>query len=57
MERPVWILLPWAIFALAMGLKVWRLYWAVRRSAWPAVGVEPFRQSLERIWAKDQRRV
>jgi hypothetical protein len=57
MERPVWILLPWAIFALAMGLKVWRLYWAVRRSAWPAVGVEPFRQSLERIWTKDQRRV
>ncbi|MEX0588589.1 MAG: hypothetical protein WD136_04965 [Cyanobium sp.] len=54
MEHPFWILVPWAVFALGMGLKVWRIYGAMRRSAVPALGIEHFRQSLERAWAKDQ---
>ena len=55
MDNPLWMLVPWAVFALAAGLKFWRITNLFRRNL---LGVpsrtEHFRQVLERIWAKDQ---
>jgi hypothetical protein len=53
--EPLWMLLPWAIFAIAAGVKFWRLTALFRRHL---LGVpsptERLRQSLERTWQKDQ---
>lgn len=54
MEQHSWILVPWAVFAFGMGLKIWQIYLGLRRALAPAAGVEAFRRSLERIWARDQ---
>jgi hypothetical protein len=53
--EPLWMLLPWAIFAIAAGVKFWRLTALFRRHL-PGVPspTERFRQSLERTWQKDQ---
>lgn len=57
MHHPLWILVPWVVFALAAGLKAWRLMALVRRQRLPlATSSERFRESLERSWARDQRR-
>lgn len=54
MQHPAWILVPWAVFALAAAIKVWRLWGTLRRRlVAPASGSERFRQSLERIWQRD----
>ena len=56
MAHPLWMLTPWAVFALAAGLKVWRLTRVFRQHmAQAQSNPERFRQSLERIWQKDQR--
>jgi hypothetical protein len=55
MESPLWTLVPWAVFAVAAGIKFWRLTTLFRRHLLnPSTKTERFRQSLERIWAKDQ---
>ena len=55
MDNPLWMLVPWAVFALAAGLKFWRITNLFRRNL---LGVpsrtERFRELLERIWATDQ---
>jgi hypothetical protein len=55
LKNPAWMLVPWAVFALAAGIKFWRITALFRRQlrGGPA---EPdqFRQKLERIWQKDQ---
>ena len=55
MTNPLWMLVPWAVFALAAGVKFWRLTALFRRNL---LGVptktERFRQALERMWQKDQ---
>jgi hypothetical protein len=53
--NPLWMLVPWAVFAVAAGVKFWRITTAFRRQlqGTPA-GTERFRQHLERIWQKDQ---
>lgn len=55
MSHPLWMLMPWAIFALAATIKFWRLTALFRRHL---LGIptrtEQFRQALERIWQKDQ---
>lgn len=55
MDNPLWMLLPWAVFAVAAGIKFWRLTSLFRRHllGTPA-DTEQFRRTLERIWAKDQ---
>ena len=54
MAHPLWMLAPWAVFALAAGLKLWRLTRVFRqRMAQTQTNPERFRQSLERIWQKD----
>ena len=53
--HPLWMLVPWAVFAVAAGLKFWRLTSGFRSSRQgSARQSERFRQSLERIWQNDQ---
>ena len=55
MDNPLWMLVPWAVFALAAGLKFWRITNLFRRNLLGMPSrTERFRQALERIWAKDQ---
>jgi hypothetical protein len=55
MTNPLWMLVPWAVFALAAGVKFWRLTSAWRqRGTNREVSADHFRKSLERIWAQDQ---
>jgi len=54
MEHPIWMLLPWGVFALAAGVKFWRfgrLLQARRQRRW--MSSDQFRRSLERIWQLD----
>jgi hypothetical protein len=56
MTHPAWLLVPWAVFALAALLKLWRITAAIRRSV--TGGSRPLnsrdaRAMLERIWHND----
>jgi hypothetical protein len=57
-DNPLWMLVPWAVFAVAAGLKFWRLTTLFRKHL---LGIpsptERFRQVLERIWEEDQQKV
>ena len=55
MHNPLLMLVPWAVFALAAGLKFWRLTSLFRKHL-PGIPsrTERFRQGLERIWEEDQ---
>ena len=58
MEHPLWMLVPWAVFAIGAGLKFWRLTALFRRHLLGTPSkTERFRQSLERVWQKDQQAV
>lgn len=49
------MLLPWAVFAVAAGLKFWRLTAAFRSQRdRPTDPTERQRQTLERIWQNEQ---
>jgi hypothetical protein len=49
------MLVPWAVFAVAAGLKFWRLISLFRNHLLVIPSrTERFRQTLERIWTKDQ---
>jgi len=50
----LWLLVPWAVFALAAGVKFWRLTRPFRRKLAPP-NTEQLRASLERRWQADQR--
>jgi hypothetical protein len=55
MDHPLWMLVPWAVFAVAAGLKMWRLGLLLRHNRMGALATtEQVRRSLERSWAKDQ---
>ncbi len=62
MERSSWLLLAWTVFGVGVASKLWRIGIGLRRPGsgpGPVVGpsrmaTEPFRQSLERIWAKGE---
>ncbi|MFM9089002.1 MAG: hypothetical protein ACKOPT_12860 [Cyanobium sp.] len=53
MDHPLWLLVPWLVFAIAVGFKVWKftrlIHYQVRRSPW---GMERFRMELERHWQR-----
>ena len=56
MTHPLWILVPWAVFAVALALKVLRFGKALKRHLIaPTSSIDQFRQSLERIWAQEQK--
>ena len=50
----LWLLVPWAVFALAAGVKFWRLTQPFRRQL-SEPSTEQVRASLERRWRADQR--
>ena len=53
MIHPAWILVPWAVFAVALALKVLTFGSALKRHlVGPTPSTVQFRQSLERIWAQ-----
>ena len=52
MSNPLWMLVPWAVFAVAAGVKFWRLTSAWRQRGTNNKNPEQFRRSLERIWAR-----
>ena len=56
MTNPLWILVPWAVFAVALALKVLKFGSALKRHLIaPPPSTVQFRQSLERIWAQEQK--
>ena len=55
MINPLWMLVPWAVFAIGAGLKFWRLTALFRKHLLGITSrTERFRQALERNWQKDQ---
>ena len=54
--NPIWILVPWAMFAVALALKFVKFGKALKRHRIaPPLSTDQFRQSLERIWEKEQK--
>jgi hypothetical protein len=57
MDNSLWMLVPLAVFAIASGLRFWRLTSLFRKHL---LGIpsqtERFRQGLERIWAENQQK-
>jgi len=52
--NPIWILVPWAVFAVALAFKVLRFGSALKRHLIaPSPSTDQFRQILERIWELD----
>ena len=55
MDHPLWLLVPWLVFAVGMGLKAWKVTRLINRqmrsSAW---GIERYRAELERSWQRNQ---
>jgi len=55
MDHPFWLLVPWLVFAVGMGLKAWKVTRLINRqmrsSAW---GIERYRAELERSWQRSQ---
>ncbi len=55
MAHPIGLLLPWLVFAIAVGLKTWKvsrmINRQVRSSPW---GRERFRAALERNWQRSE---
>jgi len=50
----LWILLPWALFALAVAIKFWQISNAIRQNSLKGrPSTERFRQRLERLWHND----
>ena len=51
--NPLWMLAPWAVFAVAAGVKFWRITGVFRRRSQSRVSsTDQFRESLERIWSQ-----
>ena len=56
MTHPGWILVPWAVFAVALAFKVLKFGKALKgHLSAPTPSIDQFRQSLERIWERDQK--
>jgi len=56
MPHPLWMLVPWLVFAVAAGVKFWRLTSVWRRSMAVAKtqDAERFRRQLERSWQQNR---
>ncbi len=51
--NPLWMLTPWVVFAVAAGVKFWRITAVFRRRTQSRVSsTDQFRESLERIWSE-----
>jgi hypothetical protein len=55
MGSPLWMLVPWVLFAVAAGIKFWRLTTLFRKHLLVVPSrTERLRQMLERIWTQEQ---
>lgn len=55
MDPPIWMLMPWAVVALAAGFRFWGLISLFRKQLLGTPSqAERVRQALERIWQRDQ---
>lgn len=56
MDHPLWMLVPWVVFTLALGVKAWRFGALFRRQlhASASLSTAEARQRLERLWQQDQ---
>ncbi|MFM9103232.1 MAG: hypothetical protein ACKOPS_18625 [Cyanobium sp.] len=56
MDHPLWMLVPWVVFALALGVTAWRFGALIRRQlrASTSLSTAQARQRLERLWQQDQ---
>jgi len=55
MTHPELLLVTWTVFAVALALKFWQFGKALKRHLIAQTpSTDQFRQSLERIWAKEQ---
>ena len=64
MDQPIWLLVPWLVFAVAAALKAWKIGRLInnrliknqqhsqRRGT--ALGIERFRAELELVWQRSQ---
>jgi len=53
-HNPLWMLVPWAVFAVAAGVKFWKITTVFRRrSMTNSTKTDQFRQTLERIWVRN----
>lgn len=59
MDQPIWLLVPWLVFAVAVALKAWRIGRLInhqlrsqRRET--VGGIERFRAELELGWRRSQ---
>ena len=53
-SHPLLLLVPWAVFAVALALKVLKFGSALKRHLIaPPPSTDQFRQILERIWAQE----
>ncbi|GDX72577.1 hypothetical protein LBMAG39_10100 [Cyanobium sp.] len=58
MPHPAWMLVPWGVFAVGAAIKFWRLTSPFRRQQTGIpTSTEHSRQTLERIWERDQQAV
>lgn len=55
MDHPAWLLVPWAVFALAALVKVWQITALFRRriQATRPQSITAARARLEQIWKND----
>ena len=52
--NPIWILVPWTVFAVALALKFLKFGKALKRHLIaPTPSTDQFRQILERIWEQE----
>jgi hypothetical protein len=59
MDQPIWLLVPWLVFAVAAALKAWKIGRLInnqlrsqrRDTSW---GIERFRAELELGWRRGQ---
>jgi hypothetical protein len=55
MDPSFWLLVPWLVFAVGIGLKAWKVIRLLNRQVCSNVwGVERFRAGLERNWQWSQ---
>lgn len=58
MDHPIWLLVPWLVFALAAFLKAWKIGWLINNQlrsklGGTAGGIERFRAELELGWQRN----
>jgi hypothetical protein len=55
MDHSLWLLVPWLVFAVGIGLKAWKVTRLLNRQMRSSgLGVERFRAALERNWQQTQ---